>query len=390
MSRIYRVGILTTGRADFSIYSSVIRALSDHPMLEPGLFVTGMHLSKEFGLTVTHVRDSGFPIICEFPCLISGDRPQDIAASMGLATQGMSEALEKHPIDMLMVLGDRFEMCGAALAAVPYRIPVTHLHGGDETEGAIDNVFRHALTKISHLHCCATRLAERRIVQMGENPDLVHVVGAPALDNLKSVKILDRGELARNFNFPENDPYVLLTYHPVTLEPEATIREFQAICASLDDLNYHAVFTAANADTEGRSLNEKIRNYVAGKTNAMMIDHMGAQGYYSAMEHASLMIGNSSSGILEAASFGLPVVNIGNRQAGRERSANTLDVMGSKSAILNAVELALSPGFLKTCEARENVYGDGSAAPRISSLVADFLVRDYGPKKSFVLNRAES
>ena len=379
----WNVVVLTTSRADFSIYQPVLRALDAHPNITPSLLVTGMHMSEDFGYTFTEVEKSGWPIAANFECLADGDAAENIGESMGRATIGAADALAEIEADMLMVLGDRFEMAAAALAAVPRGLPICHLHGGEETEGAMDNVLRHMLTKISHLHCCATELAASRIRQMGEAPERVIVSGAPALDNIAAVPKLKRAELAEQFGLPEKGDFALITYHPVTLDLDSTAAEIEALFETIRETGLKCVFTAANADTAGRALNAKIEKFVAETPGQMLIGHMGAKGYYSAMEEAAMMIGNSSSGILEAASFGLPVVNIGDRQKGREVSPNVIQAKGSVSALTDAILKARSPEFISRCAARENVYGDGKAADKIVAAVASFLESGAGPRKAF-------
>jgi len=377
------VAVLTTSRADFSIYQSVLRALDAHPDISPSLIVTGMHMSKAFGFTFNEVKKSGWPIAASFDCLAEGDNAEDIGLSMGGATEGMAKALGGLKLDMLMVLGDRFEMAAAALAAVPRGLPICHLHGGEETEGAMDNVLRHMLTKISHLHCCATELAASRIYQMGEAAERVIVSGAPALDNIAAVPRLSRAELAAQFDLPESGDFALMTYHPVTLDLAATDVEIDALFKVIKETGLKCVFTAANADTAGQAVNAKIEKFVFETQGQMLIGHMGAKGYYSAMEHAAMMIGNSSSGILEAASFGLPVINIGDRQKGREVSPNLIQTEGTVQALKLAIQKAQDPAFKSLCEQRLNVYGDGQAAEKVASAVAEFLKNGHGPRKAF-------
>jgi len=379
----WNVSVLTTSRADFSIYQSVLRALDTHADITPSLIVTGMHMSKAFGYTFNEVKNSGWPIAASFECLFDGDRAEDIGKSMGQATSGMAKALESVQTDLLIVLGDRFEMAAAALAAVPRGLPICHLHGGEETEGAMDNVLRHMLTKLSHLHCCATELAASRIIQMGEPKNRVIVSGAPALDNIAAVPRLSRAELAAQFGLPETDDFALITYHPVTLDLDATELEIEALFTVIKETGLKCVFTAANADTAGRALNAKIESFVSETEGQMLIGHMGAKGYYSAMEHAAMMIGNSSSGVLEAASFGLPVVNIGDRQKGREVSPNLIQATGKVQDLKEAVKKAKDKDFKALCEQRLNVYGDGHAAGKIANAVAEFLQSGHGPQKSF-------
>ena len=340
-------------------------------------------MSKDFGYTYEEVKKSGWLIAANFECLAEGDGPADIGMSMGQATTGAAKALDDIEADLLVVLGDRFEMAAAALAAVPRGLPICHLHGGEETEGAMHNVLRDMLTKISHLHCCATELAASRIRQMGEAPMRVIVSGAPALDNIAAVPRLSRAELTEQFGLPAKGDFALITYHPVTLDLEATDKEIDALFETIKETGIHCVFTAANADTAGRALNAKIEKFVAETDGQMLIGHMGAKGYYSAMEHAAMMIGNSSSGVLEAASFGLPVINIGDRQKGREVSNNLIQTEGTVKALKVAIKKAQSEDFKALCAAGENVYGDGRSADKIAEAIADFLKSGQGPRKAF-------
>ena len=379
----WNVAILTTSRADFSIYQSVLRALDARPDISPSLIVTGMHMAEAFGYTFNEVKKSGWPIAASFECLANGDSAKDIGVSMGQAAEGMAKALDDIKADLLVVLGDRFEMAAAALAAVPRGLPICHLHGGEETEGAMDNVLRHMLTKISHLHCCATELAASRIYQMGEPADRVIVSGAPALDNIAALPRLSRAELAEQFGLPDAGDFALITYHPVTLDLDATAAEIEALFEVIKEAGLSCVFTAANADTAGLEVNARIEKFVSNTEGQILIGHMGAKGYYSAMEHAAMMIGNSSSGILEAASFGLPVINIGDRQKGREVSPNLIQTRGTVNDLKVALKKAQDPAFKTLCEQRVNAYGDGQAAGKIARAVAEFLECGHGPRKVF-------
>lgn len=379
MTTQYRIGVVTTSRADFGIYRSVLKALQAAPDLEFGLVVTGMHLSPEFGMTVREVEASGFPIWAKFEALLASDSPEGIAKSMGTTTLAAAQAFADLEIDLLVVLGDRFEMHAVALAALPFRMPVAHIHGGEETEGAIDNALRHSMTKLSHLHFCATELAAARISAMGEDPKYITVSGAPALDSVGSVTRLDRAQLAEKFGLPKSDEFALITFHPETLDPVGTMQELDNLCSVLAETDLHLVFTAANADTSGRAVNAKLSAFIDHhKDRAQLVKHMGAVGYFSAMDAAAIMVGNSSSGILEAASFQLPVVNIGDRQAGRERSSNVVDCAGDTAAIRSAISSARSSEFREGLASAANVYGDGNAAPRIVDGMRAFL-KDRAP-----------
>ncbi len=380
------VSIVTTSRADFGIYRSVLELLEREESIALDLIVTGMHLSPEFGNTITDVKAAGIPIRDSFNGLVSSDSEEGIATSMGLTTIGAAQSFAKTPPDLLMVLGDRFEMHAVALAALPFRIPVAHIHGGEETEGAIDNSLRHSITKLSHLHFCATQLAAKRVRAMGEASNRVIVSGAPALDNLRDIKLLDRHALETRFGIPAKDDFYLVTFHPETLDPEASLRTLEDIAGVLLQFDPRAVFTLANADTLGRAMNDRIRALVASSPDKfLLVEHMGVQGYFSAMNAASAMIGNSSSGIIEAASFGLPVVNIGDRQRGREQSRNTINASPKKEDIKNCILQATSNAHREICAQNINVYGDGNAAQKICASIVEFLGSEFDIKKSFQL-----
>lgn len=368
-----RVGIITTSRADYGIYQPVLRALAGSGDLKPLLWVAGMHMSPEFDLTVRRIEKDGWAIADRIECLVSADSEEAIASSMGLTTLRFATSLARQRPDIALVLGDRFEMHAAACAAVPLRIPLAHIHGGEETENAIDNVFRHSLTKLSHLHFAATELARRRVMAMGEDPERVIVSGAPALDSVAAVDLLDIAQLSDRFGLPST-PFVLATFHPETLNPKANIAALEMVWEAARATGLPVVFTKANADAAGRAVNDWLEERCAADPErSSLVGTMGVQGYFSAMKAARLMIGNSSSGIIEAASFGLPVVNIGERQKGRERSANTIDTPAQPPAIRAAVERALSDDFRNSARACNNVYGRGQASERIVSGLRSFL-----------------
>ena len=371
----WRIHIATTSRADFGIYRSVLQRMVEDDALEPGLIVTGMHLSPTFGNTVTEIEESGFPIRHRFDGLAEGETPQAVARSMAKTVQGMSEVLANDPGDLLLVLGDRSEMHALCSAVVPFGLPIAHIAGGDETEGAIDNVFRHSITKMAHLHFCTTRTARQRVLRMGEPASRVFHAGTPALDGLEAFQPLSKAELAGRFTPILAGDFVLVTYHPVSLDPSATLAEFDALVEALRQFGRPAVFTAANADAQGFLLNQKIEAVCTASPEIFaLVPHFGKEGYFSAMHHADIMVGNSSSGIYEAASFGLPVVNIGDRQAGREQSPNTVNTAGSVETILDALNTAVSATHLETTAKRQNIYVHrGSAAPIIVDAIKNFL-----------------
>jgi UDP-hydrolysing UDP-N-acetyl-D-glucosamine 2-epimerase len=378
----WSVGVATTSRADFGIYRSVLKALAAESELDVGLYVSGMHLAPEFGDTVLEVEASPWPILARVPCLTGADTPAATAASMGRGTIGFAEAFEASRPDILVVLGDRYEMTAAALAALPFVIPVAHLHGGEETEGAIDNALRHVITKLAHLHFPATERAAARIRAMGEPPARVIRAGAPALDHMAEVELFDHATLATHFGFPA-EPFILTTFHPETLSIDRTLAHFDAVMAAALADGHPIVVTLANADAAGRAINARLRDIAAAQPAVTLIENMGTQLYYSAMKAARLMLGNSSSGILEAASFGLPVVNVGDRQKGRERSGNIIDVPAELDALTRALQEADSPTFRARATDCVNVYGDGHAAPRIAAGLLAFLKEGADVRKPF-------
>lgn len=364
------VAVVTVGRSDFGIYMPVLRAIEADSKLKLHLIVTGGHLSPLFGWTVNEITRQGFEIGDRVNMLMSADTPEAIAMSMGQGTIGMAQVYARVKPDLLLVLGDRFEMHAAALAAVPFRIPVAHIHGGEVTHGAIDDVLRHAITKYSHLHFASTEEHARRIVQLGEEPWRVTVSGAPSLDNLKTLELMDLPELEAAVGMKLDRPPVLVTFHPVTLQYEHAEAQVERFLAALRAFDVPLVITKSNADTNGQTIIRMMEAFVRERPAAQLLDNLGTRGYFSLMARAAAMIGNSSSGIIEAASFGLPVVNVGLRQSGRPRSGNVIDVDCETEQIVRAIRRATEPPFRAALRGMSNIYGDGSAAKIIVDRLA--------------------
>lgn len=387
MARPYKVSVITTSRADFGIYTSVLEHLSLIDDIDLGLIVSGMHLPASFGNTLKVIEKSKYQIHSKFECLMASDTPEAIAKSMGLGTLAAGQALIDIRPDLVVALGDRFEMHAIALAALPFGIPIAHIHGGEETEGAIDNALRHSLSKLSHLHFCSTEMSARRILQMGEHPDLVYVSGAPALDQLETIPRLTREQLDQQFGIPPMEDFLLVTFHPETLNINKSTETLEILLELLSNQQIPSVFTLSNADTHGGYFNQKIKEYVfRNKTKSILVESFGQAGYFSAMSHAKAMIGNSSSGIIEAASFNLPVVNIGDRQKGRERSANTIDCAPNAPAIKAALDKALSLPFKEIASSTPNIYSQGNAGQIISQKIHQALKKGLNAQKAFNLN----
>ncbi len=359
------IGVVTTSRADYSYYLPLLRAIVADPELELHLMVSGMHLVPEFGLTVKAIEADGFPVAARIESLVASDSPEALGKSVGLGTIGFAQAFSSRRPDILVVLGDRFEMQCAVLAAVPFNIPVAHIGGGEATEGLIDEVIRHAITKMSHLHFVSRTEYARRVMRMGEEPWRVTVTGSLSLDNLGSIESLSDQELERLIGLPLDPSPIVVTYHSLTLAPEKVRENTAAFLAALDELGAPVVFTATNADTQGRQIGDALREYVSRHANARLVPSLGMRGYFSLLRRAVAMAGNSSSGILEAASFELPVVNIGDRQLGRLHAENVVDCADDKQSVLSALKKAVDPAFRESLRGLVNPYGDGKAVPRM-------------------------
>ena len=359
------IGVVTAARSDYGIYLPILWKIRKCLELNLKLMVTGMHLSPEFGWTVQAIEDDGFEIVARVETLLSSDSPEGISKAMGLGAIGFGQAYSGFRPDILLVLGDRFEMHAAVVASLPFNIPVAHIHGGESTEGAIDEPIRHSITKMSHLHFVSTETYGQRVIQMGEEPWRVMVTGAPALDHLEEMSLLSLESLYQVHGFDLSAPTLLVTYHPVTLGKHDTQAHMESLLRALDDTKLNLIFTYPNADTESRSIIEMVRDFAEHRPNCSVAVSLGTQVYFSLMNQVAAMVGNSSSGIIEAASFHLPVVNIGDRQRGRLHGKNVIDVGNSQVEIASGIEQALTPGFRVQLSGEPNPYGDGRASERI-------------------------
>ena len=362
-----RIAVVTVARSDYGIYKSILHAIRMDKELELRLLVGGMHLSPEFGNTVTDIESDGFEIAAKIEMLLSSDSAEGVAKSIGLGVLGFAQAYADVRPDLLLLLGDRFEMLSAAVAALPYGMPIAHIHGGESTEGAMDEAIRHSITKMSHLHFASTEVYAKRIIQMGEEPWRVTVSGAPALDSLAKIPLLKKEALEERFGFRLKDKTLLVTYHPVTSEPEDTTHHIEELLAALKESGFALIFTSPNADHQGRSILQKIQDFVLHHPRAWFVANLGQQGYFSLMGQVAAMVGNSSSGMIEAASFGLPVVNIGSRQRGRVHGQNVLNVGYERKEISEGIRRATQPPFKLSLANMKNSYGDGQAAEKIVS-----------------------
>jgi UDP-hydrolysing UDP-N-acetyl-D-glucosamine 2-epimerase len=366
-----RLGVITSARSDFGIYVPVLHEIRAHDGLDLEIVATGMHLSPEFGRTLDEIRQRGFEVRSAIEALIASDQPEAIGKSMGQGISGFAQLFSDWRPDLVLVLGDRFDMLPAALAALPHRIPLAHIHGGELTQGAIDDSLRHCITKLSHLHFATTRAYADRIIQLGEEPWRVTVSGAPALDAIRQTRVLDDGELRTRFGVDRADGFLLVTFHPETLAEVEPAEQVGALIGALSKHERPCVITYPNADTRAGRIIRALESYASSRENTQLIRNVGSEGYFSLMASAAAMVGNSSSGIIEAASYHLPVVNVGDRQRGRIRGPNVIDCPASADAIGVALDQALSEEFRNGLRDMKNPYGDGHAAERIVKVLAE-------------------
>lgn len=362
-----RVAVFTGTRAEYGLLYWLMKDIQASDKLELSVIVSAMHLSPEFGETWRQIEADGFPVDAKVEMLLSSDTPVGVVKSMGLGTIGYADALDRIRPDILVILGDRFEALAIVQAALVLRIPVAHLHGGEITEGAYDDAIRHAITKMSNLHFTAAEPYRQRVIQMGEAPETVFNVGAIGLDHLVRDVPMDLDALSASLGFELRKPYFLVTYHPVTLADEAPEVSFRSILSALDQYNeYQIILTYPNADNGGRAIIPILEQYASERPDRVVsIPSLGFRRYLSALSHASAMVGNSSSGIIEAPAFGKPTVNVGVRQLGRLAAESVIHCAPDQIEIVRAIDLALSQEFKDRSRKARNPYGQGNAAAQI-------------------------
>jgi UDP-N-acetylglucosamine 2-epimerase (non-hydrolysing) len=366
-----KVAVVTVARSDYGILRPVLNELRSRDGIDLELIVTGMHLDPRFGMTVSEIEADGMEIAHRVDTLRAGDDAADIAVAMGREIAGLSEVFAVSRPDILVIMGDRFEMLAAAVAATPFNIAIAHIHGGEASFGAIDDAMRHAITKLSHLHFASTRTYADRIVQMGEAAERVTVSGAPGLDNLASLSLPRIEDVAARFGFEyhPDDPPLVVTHHPETRSGVSPTNQITPLLEALDDFMGPVLFTMPNADAGGLEFADLIGSFSAGRPATFMVDNLGTANYFAVLGAARAMVGNSSSGIIEAASFALPVVDIGDRQKGRIHGANVIHCPPDRRSILDAVTLAVSDGFRAGLAGMTNPYGCGNASKTIADVL---------------------
>lgn len=369
MSR--KICVVTGSRAEYGLLRWVMEGIRTTPGLELQVVATGMHLSPEFGMTYGEIEKDGFFIDRKVEMLLSSDTPVGLAKSMGLGLIGFGDALEQLRPDLMLVLGDRFEIFSAVVAALVARIPVAHVHGGESTEGAFDEAIRHSVTKMSHLHFVATEEYRKRVIQLGEHPERVFLVGGLGIDSIKKLTLLDRAALEAALDFKLGARSLLVTFHPATLEKSTSAQQMTELLAALNTLqDTRLIFTMPNADTGSRALIGMIEQFVTAHPNARAYTSLGQLRYLSCVRHVDGVVGNSSSGLAEVPSFGKGTINIGERQRGRVRAESVIDCPPERAAIVAALAQLYSPAFQAKLKGVRNPYGDGGASERVVETIA--------------------
>jgi UDP-hydrolysing UDP-N-acetyl-D-glucosamine 2-epimerase len=362
------IAVVTTSRADYSHLYWPLKDLAAHPNVDLKLIVLAAHLSPEYGTTVNEIERDGFSIASRIECLLSSDSDVGMAKTLGLAILGLADALAQMRPDILLLIADRYEMLAPASVALTLRIPIAHIEGGEISEGAIDDAVRNALTKMAHLHFTSTNAARARVISMGEEPWRVHRAGAPSLDHIHRSTLLTHDQLEQALNIALADEITVVAYHPVTILKDTT-SEADAIFTALETLPGQIIFCYPNADAGSHQLTARIRSFCGTHRNAHLFINLPSVTYWSLLRESTVLLGNSSSGIMEAASFALPVVNVGIRQQGRERGPNILDAEPTVDSIRNQLAAAHQSTFLESLRSMHNIYGDGHAAERIVSVL---------------------
>lgn len=382
-----KICVITGSRAEYGLLQSLMMLIKQSKSLQLQILATGMHLSQEFGLTYKSIEEDGFVIDEKVEMLLSADTDVAVAKSTGLGMIGFADALRRLEPDLIILLGDRFEIFAAASAAYLMKLPIAHLHGGELTEGATDDALRHAITKMSYLHFTSTETYRKRVIQLGEDPARVYNFGAIGIDAIKNLNLLPKDQLEVSLGIKLGAKILLVTYHPVTMEHNTAAGQMDALTKALQDYtDCTIIFTMPNADADGRIIMQKIEEFVRNNSaGAAAFKSLGQLRYLSLLKLASVVVGNSSSGIIEAPSFGIPTVNIGDRQKGRISSDTVTDVVAEHSAIKTALSQALQPDYKDWCATQANPYGEGHTAAKILNTIEKLETITNLKKKFFDL-----
>lgn len=387
-----KICIVTGTRAEYGLFYWLLKGIESDPDLQLQIVATGMHLSPEFGLTYKLIEKDGFKISKKIEMLLSSDSSTGISKSMGLGIISLAEAFEELIPDIVVLLGDRFETFAAAIAATVARIPIAHLHGGEITIGAVDEAFRHSITKMSHLHFTATEEYRSRVIQLGEDPLRVFNVGGLGMDNVKKLKLMCRKDFEDSICFKLGSHNFMVTFHPVTLEHATAGEQFQNLLCALDELeDTRLVFTKPNADTGGRIIIKMIDEYIHNNSHkAIAFVSLGQLRYLSAMQFMDGVVGNSSSGLVEAPTFKIGTINIGDRQGGRIKADSVIDCNPTKDSILKAIKKLYSEEFQERLKYTQNPYGEGGAAKKIKKVLKEKKLADILKKQFYDISATDN
>lgn len=369
--------MVTATRAEYGILRNVIEKINKSEQLELCLIVTGMHLVPEYGMTVEEIERDGYCISEKVDILLGSNTSASISKTMGLAMILFSEVFERQKPDMLVVLGDRYELLSVCSAAMNARIPIAHISGGETTQGAVDESIRHCITKMSYLHFPACEVYRKRIIQLGEEPDRVYNFGDVGVETVKTIPLMNKEELEKSIGFSLDKPYLSVTFHPTTLEGEEAEKQMSEVLAALEafpDMKF--VITKANADTGGKKINDLIDRYSSTRDNCVAFVSLGIKRYLSLLRYSSGVLGNSSSGIVEAPSFGIPTINIGNRQRGRLQASSILNCEPERKQIISAIIQSQSEEFVEQAKNAKNPYGEGNTSTQIVEIITEYLYQN--------------
>ncbi len=384
-----RICVITGTRAEYGLLRWVMQGVKDDPGLKLQIIVTGMHLSPEFGLTYRAIEKDGFHIDRKVEMLTSSDTAVGTAKSMGLGMIGFADALQEMKPDLIVVLGDRFEIFTAVSAALVARIPVAHLHGGETTEGAYDEAFRHSITKMSHLHFVAAKEYRQRVIQLGEQPDRVFLVGGLGIGNINRLPLLDRSKLEGELDFTLGPKNLLITFHPVTLDTVSAANQMEELLAALADMrDTKLIFTMPNADTDGRTLIKMVEQFVTQHPNARAYTSLGQLNYLSCIANVDGVVGNSSSGLTEVPSFKKGTINIGDRQRGRLQAASIINAEPTRESIAAACEKLYSKRFQAILKRTTNPYGGGGASEKVIKILKHYDIANIVKKNFYDLPKS--
>lgn len=391
MPNKHRICVVTSTRADYGLLSPLIKTLMRKEKIQVEVVATGMHLEEAYGNTYKEIEADGIEFH-RIPIQEKETSENAVSLTMANAITRFSEFFSKNPYELLIVLGDRYEILAVCIAAVNAHIPIAHLYGGDTTEGAMDEYYRHAITKMSYLHFTSTRIAHDRVIQMGENPARVFKVGSLGVDNALKVPLLSKEELESELDFDLGNNYGVVTFHPVTMEHEAVETQMQELLKALNQFpNMKFVISKGNSDVGGNVINRAWEEYAKSHNNVYLTASLGMKKYFSTLKHATMCIGNSSSGLVEVPSFGIPTINIGNRQKGREQGNTVFNCEPKAEEIARTMRIAMMPENREKCALCDNPYGDGNAVGRIANHIADYLYNNkLMLQKSFHLFAGEN